>query len=97
LPVISTSSCPERARSDQEYVNPPVRVPEPAGDTTTTFAAPTDPAGVVTVIEVSLTTAKAVPAVPPKEQDVAPENPQPVTVTALPPRWEPDAGETLDT
>jgi hypothetical protein len=41
---------------------------------------------------VSFTTLKAVPAVPPKLAAVAAENPQPVTLMLVPPRWEPVAG-----
>ena len=43
------------------------------------------PAGLVAVIEVSLTTVKSVAAVVPKSTTVAPVNPVPVIVTEVPP------------
>jgi hypothetical protein len=61
----------------------------------TMLADPAVPAGVVAVIEVSLTTVKLVAAVPPMVTAVALVKPLPVMVTAVPPAVVPDAGETL--
>jgi hypothetical protein len=64
---------------------------------TTIVTAPAVPAGVITVIEVSLTTVSEVPAFPPKVTDVAPVNRRPVIVTVVPPVVDPVAGRTLVT
>ena len=61
-----------------------------------TSAVPADAcAGVVTVIDVSLTTVRLVAALPPMVTAVAPVKPVPVMVTAVPPANVPDAGEML--
>jgi hypothetical protein len=60
---------------------------------TTTVAAPAEPAGVVAVIEVLLTTVTPVAAAPPIVT-VDPEmNPVPVIVTGVPPAVVPEFGE----
>ena len=61
----------------------------------TTLTAPVAWAGVVAVIEVSLTTVNEVAAVPSKVTEVAPIKPVPVMVTGVPPNVEPDTGEML--
>ena len=63
----------------------------PAGVVTVTSAVPV-PAGLVAVIEVSLTTVTFVAAVVPKSTAVAPVNPVPVIVTVVPPASGPDVG-----
>jgi hypothetical protein len=45
---------------------------------------------------VSLATVKPVPSAPPNHTCVAPENPEPVKVTAVPPAAGPVAGATLE-
>jgi hypothetical protein len=57
----------------------------PAGVVTTTLAVPADPAGVVAVMDVGLTTDTVVAATPPIVTPVAPVNPVPEIVTAVPP------------
>ena len=74
-----------------------VNIPLPPGLTITTFAAPVDPAGVVTVIVVSFTTVKAVPFTPAKVAAVAALNPQPEMVTGVVAVWLPVFGLTLRT
>ncbi len=69
----------------------------PLGVVTTIVTAPAVPAGVITVIEVSLTTVSEVPAFPPKVTDEAPVNRRPVIVTVVPPAVDPVAGRTLVT
>ena len=69
----------------------------PLGVVTTIVTAPAVPAGVITVIEVSLTTVSEVPAFPPKVTDVASVNRRPVIVTVVPPAVDPVAGRTLVT
>ena len=58
---------------------------EPPRVVTTTLAAPAAPGGVVAVMEVSPATWKAVAAAPPIVTLVAPVNPEPLIVTAVPP------------
>ena len=64
----------------------------PPGVVTRTLAVPNDPAGVVAVIVVALTTVKLVAAAPPIVTSVAPVNPVPVIVTAWLPATGPAAG-----
>ena len=64
---------------------------------TTTFTAPAVCAAVVAVIEVLLTTATLVDAVPPKLTLAPDRNPVPVMVTAVPPAVLPEVGEIADT
>ena len=66
----------------------------PAGVVTMTLAEPAEPAGVVAVIEVALTTATPVAATPPKVTLVAPVNVVPVMVTLVPPAMGPEFGLT---
>lgn len=57
---------------------------------------PTVPAGFggeMTVSRLSSVTFMPVPDIPPNRTSVAPENPDPVMVTTVPPRVEPEAGE----
>ena len=70
----------------------PVPVPDPV--VTATFTRPADPAGVVAVIDVALTTVTPVAATPPIVTPVVPEKPVPVIVTEVPPEVEPVAGDT---
>jgi hypothetical protein len=60
---------------------------------TITLATPAVPAGVIAVIEVSLTTTKLVAVAPPMITAVALVKPLPVMVTGVPPAVEPVAGE----
>ena len=77
-------------------MNAPDPVTEPPGVTMITSAVPADAwAGVVAVIEVSLTTVRLVAGAPPMVTAVAPVKPVPVMVTAVPPANVPDAGEML--
>ena len=64
----------------------------PLGVVTTTLAVPADPAGVVAVIEVALTTVTPVAAAPPMVTAVAPVKFVPVIVTDCPPAKEPEDG-----
>ncbi|MGA2698179.1 MAG: hypothetical protein ABSE74_00865 [Methanoregula sp.] len=64
---------------------------------TITLATPAVPAGVVAVIEVSLTTTTLVAAAPPMITAVALVKPLPVIVTNVSPAVEPVAGEILVT
>ena len=64
----------------------------PPGVVTNTLAVPALPAGVVAVIEVGLTTLRAVAATPPIVTAVAPVKPVPVIVTDCPPTSGPDDG-----
>ena len=68
----------------------------PPGVVTKTLAVPAVPAGVVTVIEVSLTKVK-VAAAPPIVTAVAPVKPVPVMVMLVPPATGPLVGEILVT
>lgn len=74
------------------YVNSVLAALLPAGVVTTTLAVPADPAGVVAVMDVALTTEKLVAATPPMVTPVAPVNPVPVIVTAVPPAVVPLVG-----
>jgi hypothetical protein len=65
----------------------------PPGVVTLTDAVP-EPAGVVAVIDVALTTLKDAAGLPPTVTDVAPVNPVPVIVIEVPPASGPLAGET---
>jgi hypothetical protein len=60
---------------------------------TVTLTAPAEPAGVVAVIWVELTTVTAVAAALPKVTVAPARKPVPVRVTAVPPAVEPLAGE----
>ncbi len=60
---------------------------------TSTLAVPAEPAGVVAVIEVALTTVMPVADEPPIVTAVVPAKPVPVIVTLVPPRVEPEVGE----
>ena len=60
---------------------------------TSTLALPAEPAGVVAVIDVALTTVMPVAAVPPMVTPVAPVKPVPVMVTDVPPSVVPELGE----
>jgi hypothetical protein len=66
----------------------------PPGVVTVTSTVPAEPAGEVAVTLVSLATVNDVAAVLPKLTAVAPVNPLPVIVTAVPPAIGPPAGET---
>ncbi len=59
-----------------------------------TDAVPAEPAGVVAVIDVALTTVTDVAATSPTVTDVAPVNAVPVIVIEVPPVSGPLAGET---
>jgi hypothetical protein len=74
------------------YVNSVLAALLPAGVVTTTLAVPADPAGVVAVMDVALTTETLVAATPPNVTPVAPVNPVPVIVTAVPPAVVPLVG-----
>ena len=74
------------------YVNSVLAALLPAGVVTTTLAVPADPAGVVAVMDVELTTDTLVAATPPNVTPVAPVNPVPVIVTAVPPAVVPLVG-----
>ena len=66
----------------------------PPGVVTVTSTGPAEePAGLGTVIEVSLLTVYEAAGVPPKLTAVAPVNPVPVTVTLVPPSIVPIDGE----
>ncbi len=78
------------------YVKPPFNRPLwPSGLVTTTSTAPAARAGVVAVIDVALATVTLDAAVPPKETDAPAANPDPVSVTGVPPAVVPVAGEML--
>jgi hypothetical protein len=79
-------------------VNPLVSVAEPVSEfVTTTFLAPTVPAGVVAVIVVEFTTDTPVADAPPTVT-VAPERkPVPVIVIEVPPVTTPELGDTFVT
>lgn len=79
------------------YVNNELAALLPYGVVTTTLAVPAEPAGVTAVIEVELTTTTDVAAAPPIVTPVAPVNPVPVMVTAVPPAASPVAGDIPDT
>jgi hypothetical protein len=92
-PVDSVS--PDKFASVDEgvmYVNSVLAALLPAGVVTTTLAVPADPAGVVAVMDVALTTETLVAATPPIVTPVAPVNPVPVIVTAVPPAVVPLVG-----
>jgi len=74
-----------------------LRVPVPFGVVTCTLDVPDEWAGVIAVIEVALTTAKAAAAVPPNATDVAPVKLVPVIVTVVPPAVVPEVGLMLVT
>lgn len=63
------------------------------GVTTLTSTDPDEPAGLITVMDVLLTTLRLVPAVDPKFTAVAPVKPTPVIVTLVPPAVDPVFGE----
>jgi hypothetical protein len=65
----------------------------PPGVVTVTSTVPAEPAGAVAVMLVALTTVNEVAAVLPKLTAVAPVNPLPVMVTAVPPASGPATGE----
>ena len=67
----------------------------PPGVVTVISTAPSGPAGEVAVIVVSDTTVNAEAGVSPKSTAVAPVNPVPEMVTAVPPSGEPWLGATL--
>ena len=69
-----------------------VPVAVPPGVVMTTLTAPAAWAGVVAVIEVSLTTVNEVAAVPSKVTEVSQINPVPVIVTEVPPAIGPATG-----
>ena len=64
----------------------------PPGVVTSTLAVPTEPVGVVAVIEVALTTVKFDAVAPPIVTAVAAVKPVPVRVTDCPPAGGPDEG-----
>ena len=70
-------------------------MPVPPGVVTATSTAPTEPAGVVAVIEVALTTVTPVAAAPPNVTAGAPVKLVPVMVTDVPPAVGPEFGLTL--
>ena len=74
------------------YVNSVLAALLPEGVVTTTLAVPADPAGVVAVMDVALTTETLVAATPPIVTPVAPVKPVPVIVTAVPPAVVPLVG-----
>ena len=67
------------------YVKSTLAAFTPPGAITFTLAGPNGPAGVVAVMDASLTTMTFVAAVPPMVTPVAPVNPAPAIVTAVPP------------
>jgi hypothetical protein len=69
----------------------------PPAVVTSTLAVPAEPAGVVAVIEVELTTTTLVAAVAPMVTPVAPVKLLPVIVTLVPPEVDPLLGETEET
>ena len=75
------------------YVNPPESRPlRPSVFVTTTSTLPAACGGVVAVIDVALATTTFVAAVPSKETLAPAANPDPVTVTAVPPAVVADVG-----
>ena len=64
---------------------------------TTTFKVPGACAGVVAMIDVALTTVTPVASVPPNVTVAPARKPVPVSVTGVPPPWEPLFGETAVT
>ncbi len=64
----------------------------PPAVVTVTWTAPADPAGEVTVNDVALTNPTETPAVAPNATVEAAVNPDPVTVTVVPPANGPAAG-----
>ena len=76
-------------------MKPPVKVVVPPTVVTTTFCAPTVPAGVTAVIEVALATTTLVAVTPPIVTLVAPVKFVPVMVMGVAPKAEPDVGDTL--
>ena len=69
----------------------------PAGVVTVTSTVPDAPAGLTAVISVSDTCVNDVAALPPNLTAVAPDNPQPVMITVVPPVPGPDVGTTSAT
>ena len=83
----------------ETYVNlsPATIVLVPLGVVTLISTVLADRAGEVTVMVLSLVTCRPVPEVVPNLTAVAPVNPEPVMVTAVPPAAVPLAGEMLVT
>ena len=77
-------------------VNAPVLVAVPPVVVTATILAPAAPAGVIAVMEVSLTTTTLVAATPPTFTLLAPVRFAPVIVMAVPPAVDPETGLTLE-
>ncbi len=73
--------------------SPAVTGDVPYGVVTWTSTAPSAPAGDVTVSWVGESTLRAVPAAVPKRTEVAPVNPEPVTVTTVAPSTGPSGGD----
>lgn len=71
----------------------PPEDPERAGLMTDIANVPAVPGGVMIVSRLSSITIRSVADFPPNRTSVAPENPDPVTVTTVPPAVEPDDGE----
>ena len=72
-------------------------VPEASGPAALVMEIGTDPRdddGVVIVMWLSSITFRAVPDLPPNRTSVVPLNPDPVSVTTVPPSVEPEEGET---
>ena len=67
----------------------------PPGVVSATVTVPAEPAGAVTVTDVSLA-ASTVPGTPPKVTPVAPAIPEPLIVTEVPPVVGPDAGVMVE-
>ena len=78
-------------------MNNPGTVEVPFGVVTATGTGPAACAGVVAEIAVSESTVNDVAAVPPNDTPVAPVNPVPVIVTAVPPLTGPVNGATNTT
>jgi len=70
-----------------------VELPTPAALMTETATVPAGFCGVIMVRRVSLSTFSIVPDFPPNRTSVAPENPDPVMVTYVPPSAGPPEGE----
>ena len=77
------------------YVNAPVWVTLPPGVVNTTSFRPAVPAAVIAVTEVALSTFTLVAATPPTTTLLAPVKLVPVMVIVVPPKAEPDVGETV--
>ena len=76
-------------------MNPPVNVAAPPTVVTTTFCAPTVPAGVAAVRDVPAPFTATLVAAAPPTVTVAPVKFVPVIVMGVAPRAEPVVGETL--